>query len=189
MIRLSYPEFKGKLLIDGIGKILSSGRLSQGRYVERFEYLIAAYLGVKYAVAVSSGTAALHLALLSLGVDYGDQVIVPSFCFPAVANVVELCNAKVVFCDINPDTLNIDIEKVPEIINRRTKAIIIVHLFGNPVDISKIYSFCRKRNIAIIEDAACALGAVIKNKKCATLGKVGCLSFHPRKRPEKEEWL
>lgn len=181
MIRLSYPEFRNNLLVDDVRNILSSGRLSQGKYVERFERLIAAYLGVKYAAAVSSGTAALHLALLSLGVGKGDEIIVPSFCFPAVANVVELCNAKAVFCDINLSTFNIDIERIPMAISRKTKAIIIVHLFGNPVDVSKIYGFCQKRNIAIIEDAACALGASMRNKKCGTIGKIGCFSFHPRK--------
>lgn len=180
MLRLSYPEFKD-ILINNIRVVLSEGMLSQGRNVGHLEELFSRYLGVRYAVAVSSGTAALHLALLSLRLKPADEIIVSSFCFPAVANVVEISQAKVVFCDIDPLSFNIDSEQLKRKINRKTKAVIAVHLFGNPADMQNISKICRKRNIVIIEDAACALGASIDGSKCGTIGKIGCFSFHPRK--------
>lgn len=180
MLRLSYPEFKDNL-INNIRVVLSKGMLSQGKNVRHLEEMFSKYLGVRYAVAVSSGTAALHLALLSLGLKPLDEIIVPSFCFPAVANVVEICGAKAVFCDTDPLSFNMDSERLERKISRKTKAVIAVHLFGNPADMQNISNICRKRNIAIIEDAACALGASINGRKCGTIGKIGCFSFHPRK--------
>lgn len=180
MLRLSYPEFKDNL-INNIRVVLSKGMLSQGKNVRHLEEMFSKYLGVRYAVAVSSGTAALHLALLSLRLKPSDEIIVPSFCFPAVANVVEICGAKAVFCDTNPLSFNMDSGQLKRKINRKTKAVIAVHLFGNPADMQNISNICRKRNIAIIEDAACALGASINGRKCGTIGKIGCFSFHPRK--------
>jgi perosamine synthetase len=149
--------------------------------VERFESLLAGYLDVPYAVCVSSGTAALHLAMLAADIKPGDEVIVPAFTFPATANVVEMLGARPVFVDSAPDSVNLDPLKLKSAITSRTKAIMPVHGLGMPVDFDEINRLAVQHNLIIVEDAACALGSKYNNRHCGTLGDLGAFSFHPRK--------
>jgi len=162
-------------------EVLDSGFLVQSKYVAQFERQVATYLGVKHAVAVSSGTAALHLSLISLGIGPGDEVIVPAYTFPATANVAELVGAKPVLVDVDLDTYNIQVAHIKEAISQKTRAIIPVHLFGNPADMGPIVEIASVHDLVVIEDAAGALGSEYKRRKCGTIGTLGCFSFHPRK--------
>ncbi len=181
-IRLSKPYYGDvKKLKKMIDEIIESGYLVQGKYVEQFEGMVADYLGVKHAVAVSSGTAALHLAALSIGISPEDEVIVPAYTFPATANVIELIGAKAVLVDVDADTYNICPKKIEEKITEKTKAIMPVHLFGNPVDMDEIMGIANKYGLKVIEDSAGAFGTEYKGRKCGAIGDVGCFSFHPRK--------
>jgi len=158
---------------------IEKGWLTQGPKVKEFESLFAEIHNVKYALAVSNCTTALHLALLACGVGEGDEVIVPSFTWVATANAVLYCNATPVLVDIDISTFNIDIEKAKAKVSSKTKAIIPVHLFGLCADVDAI-----KREfpqLKIIEDGACAAGASMQGRKAGGLGDVGCFSFHPRK--------
>lgn len=178
-INLSKPYIADQA-IDAVVSVIKSGWLTQGKKVAELEDLIKNSIGTQYALAMNSATSGLHVALLSLGVGAGDEVIVPSFTWVATANVVELCGARPVFVDINAETFNADLEQVASKITDKTKAIIIVHLFGKPFDILKLKSKL-KRDISIIEDAACALGASVNGAACGTIGEIGVFSFHPRK--------
>jgi len=181
-IRLSNPYLGDKQdLMHLLAEVLESGLLVQGEYVVKFEQQIADFLGVKHAIAVSSGTAALHLSLVALGIGPGDEVIVPAYTFPATANVVELVGAKPVLVDVDLETYNIQIEQIERVISPNTKAIIPVHLFGNPADMNPIMEIAKKHNLWVVEDAAGALGSIYKGRKCGTIGHLGCFSFHPRK--------
>lgn len=180
MIRLSVPDI-GQEELEQIKEVLDSGYLVQGDKVEELERLVAEYLNVKNAIAVSSGTSALHLALIALGIKQEDEVIVPNFTFPATANVVELIGARTKLVDIKLDNLCIDIEQIEKKITERTKAIIPVHQFGQSARMDEIMLLAKKYNIKVIEDAACALGAEYKEKKVGTIGDIGCFSLHPRK--------
>lgn len=181
MIRLAYPDLEFSEVKDQLKQVIDSGWLTKGPKTEEFEDALCWYLKVKYAVAVSSGTAALHLSLLSLGIGPGDEVIVPDFTFPATANVVELCGAKTVLADIELENFNIDPGEIEKRITSRTRAIIPVHQFGTPTQMDAILKTARKHNLYVVEDAACALGARYKTKMCGAIGDLGCLSFHPRK--------
>lgn len=161
--------------------VLSSGMLASGPKVKEFEERFAKYVGVKYAVATSSGTTALHLALLSLGIGKGDEVVVPSFSFIATANAILFCGAKPVFCDIDPKTYNIDTDKIEKLITNRTKAILPVHLYGQPADLKPIMEIAEKHNLYVIGDAAQAHGAEYNGKKIGSFGDVECFSFYPTK--------
>jgi perosamine synthetase len=180
MFRLSIPVI-GSEEERAVRKVLKSGFLVQGKKVAEFETVVADFLGVKFAVAVNSGTSALHLALIALNIGPGDEVILPDYTFPATINVVELCGAKPVIVDIEPDTFNIDPEKIEKAITAKTKAIMPVHLFGQSADMDPIIRLGRKRKIPVVEDAACVLGATYNGHPCGTLGQMGCFSFHPRK--------
>lgn len=180
MIRLSIPDL-GEEEFEEIKKVLETGYLVQGEKVVEFEDMVANYLNVRHVIAVSSGTAALHLALLALGIGKGDQVIVPNFTFPATANVVELTGATLKFVDIRLDNYCIDETKVEKYINSKTRAIIPVHEFGQAADMKPILALAKKYNLHVIEDAACALGTEYMKKKVGTLGIIGCFSLHPRK--------
>jgi perosamine synthetase len=180
MLRLSIPSL-GSEEERAVTEVLRSGYLVQGKKVAAFEGVVADYLGVKHAVAVNSGTSALHLALLALGLGPNDEVIVPDYTFPATINVVELAGARPIVVDIEPHTFNIDVEKVQRAITPRTKAVIPVHLFGQSADLSPLLKLAKKHRLHVIEDAACVLGAEYKGCKCGTLGDMGCFSFHPRK--------
>lgn len=181
-IRLSKPYLGDKQdLMHLLAEVLESGFLVQGEKVAQFEQQVAGFLGAKHAIAVSSGTAALHLSLVSLGIGPGDEVIVPAYTFPATANVVELVGAKPVLVDVDLETYNIQVEQIENSLSPKTKAIIPVHLFGNPADMDPIMEIAKEHNLWVIEDAAGALGSTYKGKKCGTIGHLGCFSFHPRK--------
>jgi perosamine synthetase len=164
---------------EALKEPLMSGWLTSGPKVREFEQLFAERHGVKHALAVTSATTALHLALVALGIKEGDEVIVPAFTWVSTANVVLICGAKVVFVDVNPFTFNINPEDLSKRITSKTKAIIPVHLFGLCADMDKIKEIAG--NIPLIEDGACAAGASYKGTPAGGLGTIGCFSFHPRK--------
>lgn len=180
MIKLSKPYITDQC-ISNVIEVLRSGNLVQGQFVNQLENDVKSYLGVKHAFAVSSGTAALHLALIALGIGPGDEVIVPAFTFPATANVVELVGATTVLVDINLDDFCIDTSKIEQAITPKTKAIMPVHEFGQAAKMDDIVQLAQKYNLNIVEDAACALGAEFGSKKVGTFGELGCFSLHPRK--------
>lgn len=179
-INLARPYFD-KDEIKEVQKVLDSGWVSSGPKVKEFEEKVANYIGVKYAIAVVNCTCALHLANLSIGLTRGDEVIVADYTFPATGHSVLYCGAKPVFCDINSDTYNIDPQQIIRKITKKTKAIIPVHTFGQTADMDPILEIAEQRELSIIEDAACALGAKYKNKFAGTIGDIGCFSFHARK--------
>jgi dTDP-4-amino-4,6-dideoxygalactose transaminase len=164
-----------------VGKVLKSGSLAQGPMVAKFEREFSKFVGHRECVAVNSGTSALHLALLSLGIGPGDEVIVPSFTFAATANSVALTGAKPVFVDIDPKTYNINPSLIESAISKRTKAIQVVHLYGLPADMSKILEIARKHNLLIVEDAAQAHLAEIFGQRVGTFGDAAAFSFYPTK--------
>jgi len=180
MIRLAKPLISDEA-IKSVVDVLRSGNLVQGQHVKRFEQDIQEYLGIKHAIVVTSGTAALHLSLLALEIGPGDEVIIPSFSWPATINVVEIVGATPIMVDINLNDYCIDDKKIEQAITKKTKAIIPVHEFGYTADIDSIKKISKKYNLKIIEDAACALGSEYKDKKAGTFGELGCFSFHPRK--------
>ena len=177
-IPISLP-FTGEEEWQATKEPIMTGWLTAGPKVREFEELFAKRHGVKYAMAVTSATTALHLALVALGVGEGDEVIVPAFTWISTANVVIYCGAKVVFVDVDTKTFNLDVTKLKEKITARTKAIIPVHLFGLCADIDAIKEVAG--NIPLVEDGACAAGAGYKNRPAGSLGTIGCFSFHPRK--------
>ena len=179
-VPLLRPYFDSEEL-EEIKKVLDSGWVSQGPKVKELEDEIAEYLGVKYAIAVTNCTSALHLALLSIGIKKDEAVLVADFTFPATGHAVLYCRAKPIFVDIDLKTYNINPESIEEKITERTKAIIPVHTFGQPAEMDKIMEIAENHNLKVIEDAACALGAKYKNKYAGTIGDVGCFSFHARK--------
>jgi len=179
-IRLGWPDVGAEEAL-AVAEVLESGApLTMGPKVAELEELVSAACGVEHAVAVSSGTAALHLAVLALGIGPGDDVIVPAYTFPATANVVRLTGARAVLVDIDPRTFNLDLEHVYEAVTPRTKAVLAVHLFGRPLDWGALQEAVAPE-INLLEDAAGALGARWQGMPCGGLGAMGCLSFHPRK--------
>jgi dTDP-4-amino-4,6-dideoxygalactose transaminase len=170
---------------ENILKPLESGWLVQGPYVAEFERLFAEFTGARCAEATSNCTTALHLALDALDIKTGDKVVVPSFTYVASANAVEYTGAKVVFCDIDLATFNIDVNKLKEILEedkeKKIKAIMPVNLFGLCAYLPEIMRLAKKHNLKVIEDSACGLGAWIGDKHSGTFGEAGCFSFHPRK--------
>lgn len=161
--------------------VLGSGVIAQGKRVDEFEKAFAAYCGVKYAVASSNGTTALHLALMAAGIKEGDEVITTPFSFIATANAILFCGAKPVFADIDEKTFNIDPESVKKKITRRTKAIEPVHLFGQPCDMKALMEIAEDKKLTVIEDACQAHGAETGGKKVGSIGKAGAFSFYPTK--------
>jgi dTDP-4-amino-4,6-dideoxygalactose transaminase len=160
---------------------LHSGWVTQGPQVERFEKMVTKYVNAKYAIATSSCTAALHLALLACGISTGDEVIVPSFTFVATVNAIIYCGARPVLVDIEPKTYNIDVNKIEMVITKKTKAILCVHQIGLPVEMDKVKHLAKKYKLKVIEDAACALGSKYRGKMIGSIGEITCFSFHPRK--------
>ncbi len=167
--------------LEEIKKVLDSCWVTQGPEVKELEDKTANHLGVKYAIAVTNCTAALHLALLSIGIKKGDEVLVADFTFPATGHSVLYCGAIPVFADVNLRTYNIDPGPIEEKITDKTKAIIPVHTFGHPAEMDKIMKIAEYYDLKVIEDAACALGAKYKDKYAGTIGDIGCFSFHARK--------
>ena len=160
---------------------LRSGWLVQGPKVREFEEKWSAFTGAEHAIAVTSCTTALHLSLAALGLQPGDEVIVPAFTWIATANVVEHLGGKVVFCDIDLNTFNIDVEQLRQRVSSRTRAIIPVHLFGLAAEMKDINEIARAHGLVVVEDAACGFGSRYHGAHVGTLGDTGCFSFHPRK--------
>ncbi len=168
--------------IDRVLDCLQSGWISsQGRYIQEFESIFAAYCGTRYGVATSNGTTALHLALLTLGIGPGDEVIVPALTFVATANAVVYTGAKPVFADVDEQTWTLDPAQMEPLINERTRAVIPVHLYGHPADMAPILDLARRHGLWVIEDAAEAHGAAYQGKKVGGLGDLGCFSFYGNK--------
>ena len=179
MIRLAWPEL-GPEELAAVAEVFESGQLTMGPRVEEFESALAAACEVEHAVVVSSGTAALHLSVLALGIGPGDEVIVPTYTFPATANVVALAGARPVLVDVDPETMNMTAESVAAGLTPRTKAVLVVHLFGRPAPWEALEAAVPD-GVALLEDAAGALGARRQGRACGGLGRLACLSFHPRK--------
>jgi perosamine synthetase len=181
MIPVAEPIIGDKEL-KYVEECVKSGWVSSiGDYIYRFENCFSNFCGTKYGVSCSNGTVALHLALKAFGVGNGDEVIVPALTFIATANAVTYCNAIPVFVDAEPETWNIDPDKIEEKITKKTKAIIPVHLYGHPVDMDTIIDIARENKLVVIEDAAEAHGAEYKGRKVGSIGDVGCFSFYGNK--------
>lgn len=160
---------------------LRSGWLVQGPQVREFEEKWSSFTGAKHSIAVTSCTSALHLSLAALGLQPGDEVIVPAFTWIATANVVEHLGAKVVFCDIDLNTFNFDVSQLAQKITSRTKAVLPVHLFGLAADMNPVNQLAKQHGLWVVEDAACGFGSRYHGQHVGTLGDTGCFSFHPRK--------
>jgi len=183
MIPVSKPSI-GTEELKAIEPVFKSGWLGMGSVVKEFEDAIAAFIGgepLSYVVAVNTGTTAMHIALSALGVDTGDEVIIPSRTFVATAQIVTATGATPVFCDIEEDTLNIDVDDLKRCITKKTKAIIPVHYRGLPCNMNAILKLARDNNITVIEDAAHALGSSYYGKKIGSFGDLTCFSFDPIK--------
>lgn len=172
--------------ITAVSETLRSGWVTQGPQVAQFEQDFAAYVGAKYACAVSNCTTALHLALLAVGVKPDDEVITVSHSFIATANSIRYCGAIPVFVDIQPDTFNMDPALIENAISERTSAILCVHQIGMPCDMPAILEVAQKHNLPVVEDAACAIGSeILVGAEWEKIGKphgdIACFSFHPRK--------
>lgn len=181
---MSVPFAKPTLRGDegqAVAEVIASGWVSQGPKVAAFERAFADRVGAAEAVAVSNCTTALHLALHAVGVGPGDEVIVPSLSFIATANAVWECGATPVFADIDPKTYNLDPEAAAGAITARTKAIMPVHQVGLPADMDAFFALADEHGLAIVEDAACAVGATYKGRPIGSLGPMACFSLHPRK--------
>lgn len=167
--------------INAVVNVLQGDFLTTGPYVKEFEEKVAKYVGVKYAVAVSNGTAALHMACAAIGIKKGDEVLVTPITFAASANCILYCGGTPVFVDINPFTYNIDVTKIEEKITSKTKAIIPVDFTGQVVDLDAINTIAKKYNLYVIEDGAHSLGSEYKGKKVGTHADLVEFSFHPVK--------
>lgn len=177
---LTRPLF-GDEEIEMVRRCLDSGWVTQGPMVRQFEELFLRRHPVGYAISCTSCTAALHLALIALGLGPGDEVIVPSFTWVTSAHAAEYVGAKPVLCDIDPRTFNMDVASLRASITSRTKAIMPVHLFGLAADMDPIMAAASEHGLAVIEDAACAIGTRYKQRPVGGIGTIGCFSFHPRK--------
>ena len=167
--------------VEAAARVIRSGMLASGPKVTEFETAFSNYCRTAHSIAVNNGTAALHATLLALGIGPGEEVIVPAFTFYATASAVCMCGAKPVFVDVDEHTFNISIDSVQECISRRTRAVIGVHLFGQPCAIRPLQEICGERGIPFVEDAAQAHGATYHGKKVGGWGTAGCFSFYPTK--------
>jgi perosamine synthetase len=167
--------------IEAVTNVLRTSSLSQGPKLEEFEHAVAEYVGASHAVAVNSGTSGLHLCIRALGIGEGDEVIVPSFAFIAVANAIRYERAVPVFVDIDPVMLNLDRNLIETAITPRTRAILVVHTFGCPAELTEIIHIARRHNLFVIEDSCEAIGAEFDGRKVGAQGEVGVFSFYPNK--------
>lgn len=180
MIGIAAPSI-GEEEINAVNEVLKSGMLAQGPKVVQLEEDFAKYCGTKYAVAVNSGTAAIHSALHVAGVRPGDEVITTPFSFIATINPILMCGAQPVLVDINPDDFNIDAARIEQAITPKTKAVVPVHLYGQPANMDEINALAKKYNLAVVEDSCQAVGAEYKGKKAGNLGDLGCFSLYATK--------
>ncbi|MGL5633639.1 MAG: UDP-4-amino-4,6-dideoxy-N-acetyl-beta-L-altrosamine transaminase [Sarcina sp.] len=184
-VRESYLDYGKQSIsecdIDEVVRVLTSGFLTTGPMVKEFEEKVANYVNAKYAVAITNGTAALHIAMLATGITEGDEVLVTPMTFVASANCILYCNAKPIFIDIEEDTGNIDVSKIEEKITSKTRAIVAVDFTGHAVDIDLIMDIARRYNLLVIEDGAHSLGSEYKGEKVGTKADMTTFSFHPVK--------
>lgn len=181
MVRLAAPSIDDED-VEAVARVLRTGFLVQGPQVEQFEAVIRERTGAGHAVAVGNCTTALHLSLIGLGIGPDDAVAVPAYSWPATINVVALVGARPVIVDIDPRTYNMDPGALAEVLKReRVSAVIPVHAFGGMADMETIASVAAEHGAVVLEDAACALGAVLNGKQAGRFGAAGCFSFHPRK--------
>ena len=171
----------GEEEIEEVVKVLKTGFIAQGPKVAEFEEKFAEFVGAKYGIATSSGTTALHVALLACGIKEGDEVITTPFSFAATVNSILYTGAKPVFVDIDPKTFNIDPNKIENAITEKTKAIMPVQLYGQAADMDKINEIAKKHDLYVIEDAAQAHGSMYKDSKVGSIGDLACFSFYPTK--------
>ncbi len=180
MIPVAKPILSGEEL-EEIKAVLESGILAQGETVARFEERFAEYVGTDYGVAVSNGTTGLHAALAAMGVGKGDEVITTPFSFIATATSILMQGARPVFCDIDPETYNIDPGRIEDAITEKTKAMIVVHLYGLACDMKPIMDIAKSNELKVIEDACQAHGAEYHDRRAGSLGDAGVFSFYPTK--------
>lgn len=183
-VGLNVPIARTSLLEEEIQSVLAplrSGWLVQGPRVREFEQKWSEFTGARHSIAVTSCTTALHLALAALGFGPGDEAIVPAFTWIATANVVEHLGGKVVFCDIELETFNLDIADAARRVTPRTRAVLPVHLFGLPAEMEGVNHLARQHGLWVVEDAACGFGSRIHGRHVGTMADAGCFSFHPRK--------
>jgi len=181
MIPIAEPLLEEEELNNVIEAVKSGWISSKGKFIPEFEEQFARYCGVKYGVTTSNGTVALHLALATLGIKEGDEVIIPTLTFIATANAVRYTGAKPVFVDSHPDYWCIDPEKIEGAITPKTRAIIPVHLYGHPCDMEAITAVAKKHNLYVIEDAAEAHGAEYQGRKTGSFSNIACFSFYGNK--------
>src|SRR5574344_932318 len=175
-----YKEI-GEEAEKAVVEVMRSGQYILGKHNKGLQEELAKYIGVNHAVALNSGTDALHLALRALDIGKGDEVITTAFTFVATAEAIGIVGATPVFVDINSDTFNIDPQAIENAITPKTKAIIPVHLYGQPCDMDAIMDIAKRHNLYVIEDCCQAIGAEYKGKKVGTFGDIGCYSFFPTK--------
>jgi perosamine synthetase len=189
-IQPKFPVYKpliGEKEQELVNECMQTGWISsRGKYVEQFEETLASYLQPEEeargrAIATSNGTVALHLAMLALGIGAGDEVIAPSFTYIATTNCIEYVGAKTVFCDVDPLTWNARTEDIEGLINQKTKAVICVHLYGNPCKVDELRKLCDSKGLFLIEDCAESLGATWKNQQTGTFGHISTFSFFGNK--------
>ena len=181
MIPVCIPFLGEKELEYVVDCVKTNWISSKGEYVEEFENKFAKYCGCEYGVSTTSGTTALHLALASLGIRKGDEIIVSAFTMISTVFAIVYCGAKPVLVDAEPETWNIDVSKIEEKITNRTKVIMPVHIYGHPCNLDPILKVARKHDLYVIEDAAEAHGAEYKGKKTGGIGHIGCFSFYANK--------
>lgn len=179
-LQMQYQSIKGDI-DSAIARVMRESGFVLGKDVGMLEEEIARYFGTKFAVGVNSGTDALVIGLVALGIGHGDEVITTPFTFIATAEAISRVGAKPVFCDIEYDTFNIDPEKIEQAITKNTKAILPVHLYGMPCTMEKILSLAKKYSLLVVEDCAQSFGSVYRDRKVGTFGECGCLSFFPAK--------
>lgn len=166
---------------EAVGRVLESSQFILGAEVKAFEEEFASFCGSRFSIAVNSGTSALHLAFLAMGIGPGDEVITTPFTFVATVAAIRYTGATPVFVDIDPLSYTIDVNRVEEAITERTKAIVPVHLYGHPADMDPLFEIARRRRIRLVEDAAQAHGAEYKGRRMGSIGDIGCFSFYPGK--------
>lgn len=175
-----YQQIKSEI-VPKLLSVIENANFISGEDCVAFEKNFADFCNAKYCVGVSSGTSAIFLALKSLGICEGDEVITTSLTFTATAEAIVHCGAKPIFVDIDKETMQIDVSKIEKLINEKTKAIIAVHLYGIPAELDGLLKICSKNKLFLIEDCAQAHGAIYKGRKVGTFGNVGCFSFMPAK--------
>jgi perosamine synthetase len=167
--------------VDAVKETLESGWVAQGPRNKELEESVKKKVGVKHAICVNNCTAALHLSMLALDVKKGDEVIVADFTYPATGHAVLYCGATARFADADPKTYNVDVKSISSLINKRTKAIVPVHTFGQMANMDEVMKIANEHDLSVVEDAACALGSTFRGKQAGSIAQLGCFSFHARK--------